>query len=473
MVLKATSIHSSFFPRGERYATTDAETGEPSANATAVNTPSDGRSLSGAEKDKGGVAGKDDNIILVTWDGDDDVENPMNWPASKKYFTTGLLCAMCLFIGLATAGYSSGITPMCEELGCSQEVGQVGLFLFNAAFSIVPLFLGPLSEFVGSQPVYLICYAVFVVFFIPLALAKNVATVLVSRFLLGCAGAAGTTIIPGTLASIWATSERGNKVALFSLVAVLGTVGAPLWNGFVVQQKGWRWISWVQLIVNGVVLAVELLFLRETRGSVILTRRARKLRKETGDHRYRAAAEVETPSVKALLHASTTRAAMLLVREPVVLLFSLWLAYEWALIFALFAGIPLVFQGLHGWGTGVGGLAYIAPILGTFFAWGLNFHAAHLYNAARERNGGVPVPEARLYYAAVGGIMSTAGMFIFAFTSYRHVHWIGPEIGLFFLIAGIFFVFDSVQNYLSDSYGEYASSAISAQGFVRNLLAGE
>ena len=269
----------------------------------------------------------------------------------------------------------------------------------------------------------------------------------------------------------------------------MGTVGAPLYNGYIVQyagtssgspagtftgySSGWRWVEWVQLIVNGTVLAVELLFLRETRGSVILTRRAKKLRKETGDARYRAAAELETPSIKALLHASTTRAAVLLVREPVVLFFSLWLAYEWALIFALFAGIPLVFQGLHGWSEGNGGLAYIGPILGTFFAWGINFHATKLYDDARARNGGVPVPEARLYYATVGGIMSTGGMFIFAFTSYQHVHWIGPEIGLFFLIAGIFFVFDAVQNYLSDAYGEYASSAISAQGFVRNILAGE
>lgn len=33
-------------------------------------------------------------------------------------------------------------------------------------------------------------------------------------------------------------------------------------------------------------------------------------------------------------------------------------------------------------------------------------------------------------------------------------------------------VFDAVQNYLSDAYGaEYGSSAISAQGFVRNILA--
>lgn len=514
MPFKQTSINANFFPQGERYTTEDApdlrDTEGVSAHAgedTAVNSPEDGPTPAGSRRpsikksagrrrdatpqqvsnplwrrllfldpkkefEMPDISGHEkDKIILVDWDSDDDPENPMNWPLAKKYITTAMLCMMCLFIGLATAAYSSGITPMCQELGCSEEVGRVGLFLFNGAFSIVPLFLGPLSEFVGAQPVYLACYAGFVIFFIPIALAKNVATVLVSRFLLGCFGAAGTTIIPGTLASIWRTEERGNKVALFSLVAVLGTVGAPLYNGYIVQYKDWRWVEWVQLIVNGAIFGVELLLLRETRGSVILTRKAKKLRKLTGDNRFRAAAEIETPSIKALLHASTTRAAVLLVREPVVLFFSLWLAYEWALIFALFAGIPLVFNGLHGWSTGNTGLAYIAPILGTFAAWIINFHSTRLYDRARERNGGVPVPEARLYYATVGGIASTIGMFIFAFTSYSHVHWIGPEIGLFFLIGGVFFVFDAVQNYLSDAYGEYASSAISAQGFVRNLLA--
>lgn len=448
MVLKQSSIHVSFFPSGERYHTSDAEQGQSvdhSPQSTAVHTPvqgsspvhsrrpslSEGRKSSqggntlwnkwkGKEKGSNDVpdlaSHQQDRIILVDWDGPDDPHNPLNWSLKKKYITTGMLCMMCLFIGLATAAYSSGIDPMCEELGCSNEVGNVGLFLFNGAFSIVPLFLGPLSEFIGAQPVYLVCYAGFVLFFIPIAVAKNVATVLVSRFFLGCFGAAGTTIIPGTLASIWRTEERGNKVALFSLVAVLGTVGAPLYNGYIVQYtdngKGWRWVEWVQLIVNGSVLCIELLLLRETRGSVILTRKARKLRKQTGDERFRAAAEIETPSIKKLLHASTTRAAILLVREPVVLFFSLWLAYEWALIFALFAAIPLVFNGIHGWSTGNTGLGYIAPILGTFFAWIINFHATRLYDRARERNGGVPVPEARLYYATVGGIMSTVGMFI-------------------------------------------------------------
>ena len=491
MVLKQTSIHTNFLSRGERYATTDAEPSAVEAS-DAVANPSAPASTDGGnhsrknsiwsrkskdnssrkqlEKPEGAVG--DDNIILVVWDGADDPENPMNWSLTRKWITTSLLCAMCLFIGLATAAYSTGIGPMTEELGVSQEVGQVGMLLFNGAFSVVPLFLGPLSEFVGRNPVYLGCYALFTVWFIPLALARNIETVLVARFLSGAFGAAGTTIIPGTLADIWKTKDRGVPVALFSLVAVAGTVGAPLYCGYILQEKGWRWIQWVQLIVNGAVLLLELVLLRETRGSALLTRKAKKLRKETGDQRYRAPAELEAPSLKKLLHVSTTRAAMLLVKEPVVLFFSIYIAYAWALIFAFFSAIPIVFQDIHGWGVGNGGLAYIGPLIACFLAFGFSFHSKYLYDQAREKNNGVPVPEARLYYAAVGGILATIGMFIFAFTHYEFVHWIAPEIALVPLVMGIYFIFEAVQQFLADNFGaEYGASAISAQGFVRNALA--
>lgn len=396
----------------------------------------------------------------------------MNWSQTKKWINAGLLCAMCLFIGLATAAYSSGIGDMAEDLGTSEEIAKVGMLVFNGAFAFVPLFLGPLSEFLGSRPVYLVSMFFFVIWFIGLALAPNIGSVIVFRFLSGCSGAAGVTIVPGTIANIFTTRERAIPIALFSLVAVLGTVAAPLWCGFIVEKKGWRWVEWVQLIVNGAAFIMLFVFLRENRGSVILSRRAKKLRKETGDQRYRSASELETPSLKALLHASTTKAAVMLVREPVVLAFSMWLAYAWALIFASFSLIPIIYgDGGFGWNQGVQGLAYIGPIIGCFIAFGTSFYWKHLYDRAQANNGGVAVPEARLYGGACGGILCTIGLFITSFTAYNYLFWIGPQFGLCLMLIGIYQVFESVQAYLSDAYLENASSAIGGQGFIRNALA--
>ena len=47
--------------------------------------------------------------------------------------------------------------------------------------------------------------------------------------------------------------------------------------------------------------------MKETRASVLLTRIARKLRKETGDHRYRARVEDERAKLSTLIWISCTR----------------------------------------------------------------------------------------------------------------------------------------------------------------------
>lgn len=112
-----------------------------------------------------------------------DPENPFNWPAGKKVLITLLLCMMTLFIGLATTAYSSGITAMCDDLGVSTELGQLGLFCFNMACALAPLFLAPFCELVGRKIIYIGAYAGFIIVFIGLALGKNIATILVMRTL--------------------------------------------------------------------------------------------------------------------------------------------------------------------------------------------------------------------------------------------------------------------------------------------------
>ena len=80
------------------------------------------------------------------------------------------------------------------------------------------------------------------------------------------------------------------------------------------------------VIAAGALFVFEVLFLKETRGAKILTRRAKQMRKESGNQNIRAPAELESESVKDLLKKSSTRALMLLVKEPVILFFGFWIA---------------------------------------------------------------------------------------------------------------------------------------------------
>ena len=98
-------------------------------------------------------------------------------------------------------------------------------------------------------------------------------------------------------------------MGLFALGAIFGTGIGPVWAGFVAGNPAleWRWIQFIQAIYTGGGFLLLLVFLRETRGSVLLTRKAAKLRKETGDLRYRAKAEAERASIAILIRNSLTR----------------------------------------------------------------------------------------------------------------------------------------------------------------------
>jgi hypothetical protein len=52
----------------------------------------------------------------------------------------------------------------------------------------------------------------------------------------------------------------------------------PLSRSYIDQAIGWRWIQWIHMIANGVLLIAEIILLRETRGAKILLERAKKMR---------------------------------------------------------------------------------------------------------------------------------------------------------------------------------------------------
>lgn len=97
----------------------------------------------------------------------------------------------------------------------------------------------------------------------------------------------------------------------FALSAIFGTGFGPFWAGFVEESPvlQWRWIQFIQAIYTGVIFLLFAVFLRETRGSVLLARKAAKLRKETGSNRFRARAEADRASIPAMIKTSLTRPA--------------------------------------------------------------------------------------------------------------------------------------------------------------------
>ncbi|KAF2139217.1 uncharacterized protein K452DRAFT_320383 [Aplosporella prunicola CBS 121167] len=399
-----------------------------------------------------------------------DKENPFNWSSFRKAYSTALLCLMTLTIGLATTAYSSGIGSMCKDFGVEKEIGQLGLFLFNITCALAPLFLAPFCELVGRKLVYVGAYCCFTLTFIGLSLGKNIGTILVLRALLGLFGCVGTILVGGTFSDMYIPDKRSGPMALFSYIAILGTVGAPIYAGFIDMTIGWRWIEGIQGLSCVPLLIVILLTFKETRGGVTLKKRAKAIRAATNNEMYKSKMDLEARNIKQMLHNSSVKAIHMLATEPVVFAFGLWISFAWFLAFLFLSVIPITFTEKHGWNEGVSGLPYIALCIGVTLGYGLNYFQIRKYNQLmKERNGNV-APEARLYGALFGAIWLPIGLFIYSFTQYGYLTWVGPVIALALIAFGIFFIFESCYSFTADCYGENSSSAIAGQGLMRNTL---
>lgn len=156
----------------------------------------------------------------------------------------------------------------------------------------------------------------------------------------------------------------------------------------------------------------------------------------------------------------------MLVTEPIVTAFSAWIAFVWGFMYMLLESIGLV-TALHNFTPGQTGLVFLSICMGGIIGAILN----PLQDIMYARNVGRKGPEARLYSACVAAVFFPIGCFIYGWTSYAHVSIAGPIVGITVLMTAVFTIYLAVFNYLADSYLIYASSALAAQSFARNIVA--
>ncbi|KAI0039492.1 MFS general substrate transporter, partial [Auriscalpium vulgare] len=274
---------------------------------------------------------------------DGDSANPVNFSYARKWTITLVACTFTGLSAAAASSYNLGFDSIIPALNCTQFQATVGLAVYPLGFGIVPIFTAPFSEELGRRPLYIVSALGFMLMHLMVAEAKNIQTVILARLLGGGFGSTGATMVGGSIADIWRPSERGLPMSIFAVAAVGSTGLGPVAAGWIQANPHlqWRWIQWLHVIVTALCLVLLVLFMRETRTSVILTRRTKKLRAETGDDRYRSVAEIELPSLKTLLIISCTRPLRLLLTEPVVASFSLWIGFAWGILYCMVEYVPV------------------------------------------------------------------------------------------------------------------------------------
>ncbi|KAG4439814.1 hypothetical protein IFR05_004712 [Cadophora sp. M221] len=412
------------------------------------------------------------DVSVVTWYGDHDPENPLNWSTPKKFFVTGMICLLTFSVYIGSAIYSAGTQEITMVFGVSQVAATLGLTLFVAGYGVGPMIWAPMSEIpqIGRNPIYIGTLVVFVFFQFGVIYAKNFGMLLAFRFLTGFFGSPVLATGGASLADMYRPAKRAYAIGIWGLAAICGPVLGPLVGGFAAQHKGWQWPIWELLWLSGFALIVLIVCLPETSSANILYRRSRRLRKLTGRTDLKCEPEIasEQMTIKDVAMMTLIRPFSLTFTEPILLLLNLYIALIYGLLYIWFESFVIVFIDIYGFNLGLEGLSFVGILIGGFVVIGPFFAYLYFIQEPQFNENGELKPEKRLPPAFVGAFCIPICLFWFGWTANKSVHWIVPIIGSSFFTIGAFCLFNSVLNYLGDAYPEYAASVLAGNDFFRS-----
>lgn len=331
----------------------------------------------------------------------------------------------------------------------------------------------PMSEIpqLGRSGIFFWTLLAFILLQIPTGFAVNLPMLLIFRVITGFCGSPCLATGAGTIMDIYAPSRASYMICIWSSAGVFGPVFGPLIGGYLAPAKGWRWTIWLFTCLCSFVLITMFFFFPETSAANILYKRAKRLRRATGDDRLRSQSEIDASHHNFrddLLVLG--RAFTLTFSEPIVFLMDLYAGLLYGVLFIWFESFPLVFGGIYGFNRGQQGLAFLGIFVGTiitlscFLVW-VKYGIVARFTKPNFK------PEMVLPPTFIGCFALPVCLFWYGWSARENIHWIMPIIGSSFFTISVVTLFNSLFNYLGISYPTYAASVFAGSALFRAVFA--
>ncbi|CAB4254974.1 similar to Saccharomyces cerevisiae YBR008C FLR1 Plasma membrane multidrug transporter of the major facilitator superfamily [Maudiozyma barnettii] len=410
--------------------------------------------------------------FLVTWNRSDDPDNPMNFDSFKKI----LIIVQIMMITFVTYMASAIITPGQEEIQNEFKVGHVtatlNLSIYVLAYGIGQAIFSPLSEVakIGRQWIYTYTFFLFTVFQIGCATVHSFGGLVVLRFITGVLSGPALATGGASITDIIEGRQLTAYIALWAIGAVLAPVMAPIVGAAMVIAKGWRWIFWLLTMICAAFLVVFILFFPETSSNAILSRRASRIRKQTGDNRYYTIQEQKDSATKLSEFLITTfyRPFEMIIKEPIILAFDVYISVIYGALYLFFESIPIVFVGIYHFTLMESSVAFLGFFVGCVIAYPILILFLHkVIYPAHDNN--TFVPEKFLLLAMGVAWLLPLSQFLFGWAA--SVHWIVPVISEIFFIIAVWNLFQVTFSYLAFSFPNHVASVFAGNGVMRSTFA--
>jgi len=314
-----------------------------------------------------------------------------------------------------------------------------------------------------------------------------------ARFFQGLGVSPGATVGLAVINDMFFDHERGQKIGLWVLAIDTGLLTGPIIGGFLNVVSA-AWIQWFSAILFGMLLVLQIAFMPETLyprnrmladaplaspsddGSLDVEKIGRQTSKASVSNlpRTKTLPFVNVKPVPGMRHPkpwdSILRFAMTFKSLAVVIavLVYCFMWYWWVLsVITMLPAAYLDYSPL------IQGLLFIGLLLGTLFAELLIGGRLSDVIVARlaRKNGGVRMPEMRLWLAYPAGLLTAIGLILWGVSVDKGYHWMVGQVALFLFAAGIQVGNTVVCAYIVDAYPLQSMSIITFYAVFLNLSA--
>jgi DHA1 family bicyclomycin/chloramphenicol resistance-like MFS transporter len=184
----------------------------------------------------------------------------------SNFFKTALVLGLLSAIGpFAIDMYLPALPSIGQSLGASVGAVQASLMAFFISLGIGQLIYGPVSDMVGRKAPLYFGLLLFAVGSVGCALAPDIHTLVILRFVQGLGASAGMVIPRAVVRDLHTGNDAARLMSLLMLVFSVSPILAPLTGSLLIESLGWRSVFWAVTVAAGLGLALMATSLPETR----------------------------------------------------------------------------------------------------------------------------------------------------------------------------------------------------------------